>query len=110
MRRSLAEGIVASLLDWDVHARVRIVAPCWFDVRVALDRSTEAVWDIGNPWGLGAQIRKHGVLIGLVPVIPGSETGLTVTELALMIARSDGFVDVRDLRYPCYPVKTFARS
>lgn len=110
MRRSLADGIVASLLEWDVPARVALVAPCWFDVRITLDRYTEAVWDIGNPWGLGAQIRRHGLLIGLVPVIPGSDTGLTPIELALMIARSDDFLDVRDPRYPRYPVKTCARS
>ena len=46
---------------------------------------------MGVPWGLGAQVRRHGLLIGLVPVVPGSDTALTATELALMIARSDYF-------------------
>lgn len=110
MRRDLAHGIVDSLRGWDVPARVASVGPSWFDVRVALDRDTEAVWDIAEPWGLGAQIRRHGLLIGLVPVIPDSDMGLTAIELALMIARSDGYHDVRDPRFSRYPVRTCARS
>ncbi|MGB9378272.1 MAG: hypothetical protein WCB04_12240 [Mycobacteriales bacterium] len=107
MRHELADAIAASLRGWDVPARVAESGPGWFDVRVQLDRRTEAVWDIGDQWGLGAQILRDGEVVDRVPVVPGSETGLMPMEYALMIAR---FGRVPAPPRSRYPVKTCARS
>ncbi len=107
MQRDLAGGIIEHLGAWDVLARLTWVAPTWFAVRVPFGHDGEAVWDIGAPWGLGAQIHRSGRLVGFIPVIPGSDTDLSAMELALLIARSDYVLDVLE---PAYPIRTCARS
>jgi hypothetical protein len=40
---------------------------------VALPAGREAVWDSDGTAGLEAQVMGNGMLVGFVPVIPGSE-------------------------------------
>jgi len=42
-------------------------------VRVTLQDGREAVWDDDGAAGLEAQILLDGILVGFVPMIPGSE-------------------------------------
>jgi hypothetical protein len=44
-----------------------------FGVRVVLPDGREAVWDTDGTAGLEAQVMRDGVLVGYVPMIPGSE-------------------------------------
>ena len=43
-------------------------------VRVTLPDGREAVWDDDGAAGLEAQILLDGILVGFVPLIPGSES------------------------------------
>lgn len=41
-------------------------------IRVVLPTGAEAIWDADGAAGLEAQVMQDGMLIGFVPVIPGS--------------------------------------
>ena len=54
-------------------------------VRVVIADGREAVWDTDGAAGLEAQILRDGVLVGLVPQIPGSDAfddGAVITAIA----------------------------
>lgn len=72
-----------------VAAHVARVGPYQHGVRVVLDRSTEAVWDTDGARGLEASVLGNGVLVGSVPMVPGSDGDLTVEQIADIIARTD---------------------
>lgn len=59
-----ARGVMAHLAEAGVYE---------FGIRVVLDAGIEALWDVDGAAGLDAEIVSEGVLIGLVPHIPGSE-------------------------------------
>jgi hypothetical protein len=42
-------------------------------IRVVLPDGREAIWDTDGTAGLEAQVMRNGLLVGFVPVIPGSE-------------------------------------
>jgi len=44
-----------------------------FGVRVPLGDGRQAIWDTDGTAGLEAQIMRDNVLVGFVPVVPGSE-------------------------------------
>ena len=98
MRRDLADRIVAHLLDWELPARAIDTTASRCLVRVRVDRHTEARWDLIAPWGLCAQVRRYERLIGLTPIIAGSDGSLSAVDLALLIARSEYTLD------PSYPL------
>ena len=59
-----------------------------FGVRVALPDGRQAVWDTDGTAGLEAQVMRDGVLVGFVPMIPGSEN-FTERQVVEAIARTD---------------------
>lgn len=97
MQPERAEQVVEILRGWEVAAHVVQVSRFQHGVRVVLDSHTEAVWDTDGAAGLEAQVLQDGVLIGFVPVLPGSEdTDLRPEQQAHLIAKADyGSVDPR---------------
>src|SRR5690606_16440985 len=59
-----------------------------FGIRVVLSQGREALWDTDGTAGLEAQVMRNGVLVGFVPVIPGSED-FSEAEVVDAIARTD---------------------
>ena len=59
-----------------------------FGVRVVLRDGREALWDTDGTAGLEAQVLRHGVLVGFVPVVEGSED-YTEDQIIDAIARTD---------------------
>jgi hypothetical protein len=57
-------------------------------IRVVLFDGREAVWDTDGTAGLEAQVMRDGVLVGFVPVIPGSED-YNESQVVDAIARTD---------------------
>lgn len=57
-------------------------------IRVVLADGREALWDTDGTAGLEAQVMRHGVLVGFVPVIEGSEH-FTDEQVVDAIARTD---------------------
>lgn len=57
-------------------------------IRIILSDEREALWDTDGTAGLEAQVMRHGVLVGFVPVIEGSEH-FTDDQVVDAIARSD---------------------
>lgn len=89
MQEQTAESVVRILRGWDVAAHVARVGAYRFGVRVVLGRDTEAIWDTDGAAGLEAQVLRNGVLVGYVPVIPGSEQDLSDEQVAELIGRAD---------------------
>lgn len=81
-----------------------------FGVRVALRDGREALWDTDGTAGLEAQVMRNGVLVGFVPVIPGSE-GFTDEQVVDAIARTDYDQPVaRQRRTPAPPAEPLPRE
>lgn len=82
--------MVDALRDWGVHAHLARprAGLSQFGVRVALRDGREALWDTDGTAGLEAQVMRNGVLVGFVPVIPGSEE-FTDEQVIDAIARTD---------------------
>lgn len=57
-------------------------------IRIALPDGREAIWDTDGTAGLEAQVMRDGVLVGFVPMIPGSES-FTEAQVIDAIARTD---------------------
>ena len=73
MQEDEAEHIVAALRTRGVVARVRHTEAFRCGIAVPLGDGREAQWDVDGAAGLEAQVLLDGVLVGFVPVIPGSE-------------------------------------
>lgn len=73
MLREDAEKVVAQLRQRHVFAHVHSVGVNRVAVRVVLPTGADAIWDADGAAGLEAQVLRDGVLVGFVPVIPGSE-------------------------------------
>lgn len=75
MNENKARRVVDALRQRGVFAHVHLprVGITHFGVRVALSDGREAIWDTDGTAGLEAQVLRNGVLVGFVPMIPGSE-------------------------------------
>jgi hypothetical protein len=64
--------IVDKLRDRGIDAHLARADLYRFGVRIALPDGREAVWDTDGTADLEAEVMRDGVLVGFVPVIPGS--------------------------------------
>jgi hypothetical protein len=64
--------VVDTLRERGVDAHVEKAGIYRFGVRVMLPDGRQAVWDSDGTAGLEAQVMRNGMLVGFVPVIPGS--------------------------------------
>ncbi|MEI6623480.1 MAG: hypothetical protein WCP28_16415 [Actinomycetes bacterium] len=83
-----AEQVVAELRSRDVFAHVHRGGIGRLGVRVVLPGGSEAIWDADGAAGLEAQVMADGVLIGFVPVIPGS-ADFTIEQVVEAISNAD---------------------
>jgi len=83
-----AEQVVAGLRQRDVFAHVHHVGVQRVGIRIVLPTGAEAIWDADGAAGLEAQVMRDGVLVGFVPVIPGS-ADFTVAQVVDAIADAD---------------------
>ena len=74
MDEQRAQRVVAQLREHGVYARMEKAGVYEFGVRVRLPGGREAIWDSDGAAGLEAQVMLDGMLVGFVPVIPGSES------------------------------------
>jgi hypothetical protein len=73
MDENRARRVVDALRDRGVPAHLARPGVYQFGIRVVLRDGREAIWDTDGTAGLEAQVMRNGVLVGFVPVIPGSE-------------------------------------
>lgn len=83
-----ARRVVDQLRERGVDAHLEKAGVYQFGVRVRLDGGRNAVWDSDGTAGLEAQVMRDGMLVGFVPVIPGSED-FTEEQVIDAIARTD---------------------
>ncbi len=88
MEESEAQRIADGLRKYGIMAKVARPAAFRFGIRVPLGDGREALWDVDGAAGLEAQIMANGVLVGFVPLIPGSES-FTEAQTVDAIARAD---------------------
>ena len=72
MDENRAIRVVDALRERGVDAHVGKEGAYQFGVRVSLPGGREAVWDSDDTADLEAQVMQDGMLVGFVPVIPGS--------------------------------------
>lgn len=72
MQPSHAEEIVELLRERRVMAHVQPKGLQNAAIRIVLPGGREAIWDGDAAAGLEAQIMADGMLVGFVPLIPGS--------------------------------------
>lgn len=104
--------MVDALRDWGVPAHLARprAGLSQFGVRVALRDGREALWDTDGTAGLEAQVMRNGVLVGFVPVIPGSEE-FTDEQVIDAIARTDYDQPVaRQRSRPAQPARPLPRE
>lgn len=73
MEQDRAGRIVDVLRSRGVFAHVHRAGVFQFGVRVVIPDGREAVWDADGAAGLEATIMRDGMLVGMVPTIPGSD-------------------------------------
>jgi hypothetical protein len=75
MDEKRARRVVESLRARNVFAHVKLprAGITQYGIRVVLADGREAEWDTDGTAGLEAQVMRNGVLVGFVPMIPGSE-------------------------------------
>ena len=88
MEENRAQRVVDALRGRGVPAHMERAGVSQFGVRVVLPDGREAVWDTDGTAGLEAQVMRDGVLVGFVPMIPGSEE-YGESEVVDAIARTD---------------------
>mgnify|MGYP000863788983 FL=1 len=88
MQPEQAEQIVEILRTRRLMAHVHPTGLQNSAVRVVLTGGREAIWDGDAAAGLEAQVLADGMLVGFVPVIPGSEN-FDAEQSADAIARAD---------------------
>jgi len=67
-----ARRVVDALRERGINAHMAKEGAYQFGVRVTLPDRREAVWDSDDTAELEAQVMSDGMLVGFVPVIPGS--------------------------------------
>lgn len=89
MDENRARRVVDTLRDRGIPAHLALAsATSPSGVRVALPDGREALWDTDGTAGLEAQVMRDGMLVGFVPMIPGSED-FTEDQVVDAIARTD---------------------
>lgn len=90
MDQERARRVVEKLRARNVFAHVKLphAGITQYGIRVALPDGREAIWDNDGTAGLEAQVMRNGVLVGFVPMIPGSEN-FGETEIIEAIAAAD---------------------
>ncbi len=73
MDEARAQRVVDRLREHGVDARMEKAGVYEFGVRVRIPGGREAIWDSDGAAGLECQVMLDGMLVGFVPVIPGSE-------------------------------------
>ncbi|MDP3972235.1 MAG: hypothetical protein Q8P61_04895 [Candidatus Nanopelagicales bacterium] len=83
-----AQTVVDRLRVLRLLARVQHLSVGTAGVVLPLPDGREVVWDAGDASGLEAQVLRDGVLVGFVPVVPGS-VGFSLDQIAERIASED---------------------
>lgn len=83
-----ARRIVDALRDRGVNAHLAQSVRSEFGIRVAISGGRSAEWDTDGTAGLEAQVMRNGMLVGFVPVIPGSDD-FDEDQVVDAIARTD---------------------
>jgi hypothetical protein len=73
MDENKALQVVDALRERGVNAHVAREGVYKIGVRVVLPDGREAIWDTDDTPGLEAQVMRDGMMVGYVPLIPGSE-------------------------------------
>jgi hypothetical protein len=102
MEELRARRVVDRLRGRGVPAHLHMAPASRFGVRVDLPDGREAIWDADGAAALDAQIMRDGMLVGLVPDVPGSEN-FTDDEVIDAIARADYDQPVGRLRSTAPP-------
>lgn len=74
MEEEQARHVVEALREQGVFAHLHRGGVFQFGVRVVIPDGREAIWDADGAAGLEATVMRDGVLVGMVPTIPGSDT------------------------------------
>ena len=88
MDEQRAQHVVDALRQLGIDAHMSKEGVYQFGVRVKLSDSREAVWDSDDTAELEAQVMRDGMLVGFVPVIPGS-ADFDEAQVIDAIARTD---------------------
>jgi hypothetical protein len=88
MDENRARRVVDALRDRGVPAHVARTGVGQIGIRVVIFDGREAVWDTDGAAGLEANVLRNGVLVGFVPMIPGSEA-FDEAQIIDAIARTD---------------------
>jgi hypothetical protein len=88
MEENRARRVVDKLRARGIDAHMARESTYQFGVRVALPDHREAVWDSDDTAELEAQVMRDGMLVGFVPVIPGS-ADFDEDQVVDAIARAD---------------------
>lgn len=83
-----AQTVVDRLRVLRLLARVQHLGVGTAGVVLPLPDGREVVWDAGDASGLEAQVLRDGVLVGFVPVVPGS-VGFSLDQIVERIASED---------------------
>ena len=73
MEENKALRVVDALREQGVNAHLAREGVYKIGVRVVLPDGREAIWDTDDTPGLEAQVMRDGMMVGFVPMIPGSE-------------------------------------
>ena len=73
MDENRARSVVETLRSRGIDAQIEKAGVYQFGVRIALPDGRQAIWDTDGTLGLEAQVMRNGMLVGFVPVLPGSE-------------------------------------
>lgn len=87
MQAETVEQVVAGLRERGLIAHVKNQGGARNCVRVVLAGGAEALWDSDGAAGLEAQVLANGMLVGFVPLIPGS-ADFTVDQAVEAIANA----------------------
>jgi hypothetical protein len=88
MDENRARRVVDALRDRGVPAHIARTGVGQIGIRVVIFDGREAVWDTDGAAGLEANVLRNGVLVGFVPMIPGSEE-FDEAQIIDAIARTD---------------------
>ncbi len=88
MDENRARRVADKLRERGIDAHLERAGTFQFGVRVSLGDGREAVWDTDGTATLEAQVMRDGMMVGFVPVIPGSED-FDEEQVIAAIARTD---------------------
>ena len=85
-----AQHLVDQLRDRGINAHLYVspTGGLGYGIRIVLRDGREALWDTDGAVGLEATVMRDGMLVGMVPTIPGSEA-FDDAQVLDAIARTD---------------------